>query len=483
MKRMLSELIPDIAIPLDLVVNGITDDSRRVEPGDLFIATQGLSNDGRNFIPEAIAKSAAAVFCEPPAPMQTRDLPIVEVPGLGVCKGEIASRFYGMPSEQMLVVAVTGTNGKTSCSQFIAMALNAIGRKCGVIGTLGSGIPNELEDPGLTTPDAISLQAKLASLLADQCDSVTIEASSHGLSQGRLNGTGIDIAVFTNISRDHLDYHDTFGDYKRAKQSLFKWPGLKGAIINLDDDYAEDIIKSLASDVRVITYGAQNRAADVHCESLLFRSDGFEANVVTPWGEGEVSANLLGDFNVNNLLVVLAVLGVLEKDMTVAMALVGQLPTVPGRMEILRQTGFPLVVIDYAHTPDALEKALMALRRHCIGKLWCVVGCGGDRDRGKRPQMGKIVAGVADKGVITDDNPRSEPSGKIIEDILAEVDDLSNIHIEPDRATAIEYALGQAGPDDIVLIAGKGHEEYQIVGGKRHVFSDQAEVRKHFGER
>ncbi|MEX1236883.1 MAG: UDP-N-acetylmuramoyl-L-alanyl-D-glutamate--2,6-diaminopimelate ligase, partial [Pseudomonadales bacterium] len=408
MERMLSELIPGITTPVDLSVKGITDDSRCVAAGDLFIAAPGIVNDGRQFIPEAVARSAAAIFCEPPAPETTLDIPIVEVPNLATRKGEIASRFYGEPSRQMLVVAVTGTNGKTSCSQFVAITLNAVGRKCGVIGTLGSGVPGELKDTGLTTPGAIGLQSRLALLLSEGCSAVAIEASSHGLSQGRLNGTAIDIAVFTNITRDHLDYHDTFGDYKRAKQSLFQWPGLKNAIINLDDDCAGDFIKALSSDVQVITYGAQNRGADVHCESLLFRSDGFDAQIVTPWGSGEVSANLLGDFNVNNLLVVLAVLGLLEEDITAAMLLAGQLPSVPGRMEPLKHTGFPLVVIDYAHTPDALEKALIALRRHCIGELWCVVGCGGDRDRGKRPLMGQIVATFADKGVITDDNPRGE---------------------------------------------------------------------------
>ena len=480
-RRKLSELLPGTDLPVDATVSGITDNSRDVVPGSLFVAVPGLANDGRAFIGDAIARHAAAIFCEPPVPAGDFPVPVIEVSGLAALRGEIAARFFGAPSAAMLVIAVTGTNGKTSCTQFIASALCSAGKKCGIIGTLGYGLPGGMQGAGLTTPDAIGLQRRLAALREMACECVSLEASSHGLAQDRLAGTAIDVGVFTNITRDHLDYHETFADYKRAKQRLFEWPGLSAAVINLDDPFAAELVRSVDEKTKVLTYSMVDHAADVCAKSIAWRSDGFDMQVATPWGAGTVSSKLLGDFNASNVLAVISVLGFMEFGLDEVLALVSGLEKVPGRMDVMRRAGMPLVVIDYAHTPDALEKALAALRRHVAGKLWCVVGCGGDRDAGKRPLMGKIASTLADAAVITDDNPRSEPSGQIIAQIVAGADK-SRILVEPDRAAAIALAIGEASEDDLVLIAGKGHEDYQEVSGKRVPFSDFAEVERIFGQ-
>ena len=479
MERKLSDLLPGTAMPADLAVAGLTDDSRQVQPGWLFLAVAGMAHDGRAFIGDAVERSAAAIFCEPPVPGVDYPVPVIEVPGLSAMRGEIAARFYDSPSAGMDVIAVTGTNGKTSCSQFIATALGSAGRPCGVIGTLGYGFPDALKDAGLTTPDAIGLQRRLAELRDMGCAAVSLEASSHGLAQGRLSGTEINIGVFTNITRDHLDYHETFEDYQDAKRILFTWPGLDAAVINLDDPFAADLVRSVADDVTLYTYSLANSSADIYAESIGYRPDGIDMTVATPWGRGEVSSELLGDFNASNLLAVIGVLGQMQFDMARIVKLVAALSKVPGRMDVLRAAGRPLVVIDYAHTPDALEKALLALRRHATGRLWCVVGCGGDRDRGKRPIMGKIASTRADQAVITSDNPRTEDPGEIIDQMVAGANS-ERVQVEPDRAAAIALAIGQASGDDIVLIAGKGHEDYQEVNGERRPFSDFVEVEKLF---
>jgi UDP-N-acetylmuramoyl-L-alanyl-D-glutamate--2,6-diaminopimelate ligase len=317
----------------------------------------------------------------------------------------------------------------------------------------------------------------------ENCDAVCIEASSHGLDQGRLNGTAIDMAVFTNITRDHLDYHFSFNAYLQAKKILFRWRGLQVAVINLDDEYATEFIEAVPGSTRVLTFSLRDDRADIHCDALLLRADGFDAEVVTPWGTGSLSSSLLGEFNVSNMLVTLTVLGLLEYDLTQSLARLGEIQTVPGRMDALSAAGFATVVIDYAHTPDALEKALKALRDHCKGELWCVVGCGGDRDAGKRPLMGRIASTVADRLILTSDNPRGEHPQKIINDILQGIDrETVTLTVESDRRRAIRMAVGQAVAGDIVLVAGKGHEDYQEVGQRRIPYSDYDEVRAAFGE-
>jgi UDP-N-acetylmuramoyl-L-alanyl-D-glutamate--2,6-diaminopimelate ligase len=479
---MLSELVPGSRLPADIAVTGITDDSRRVRPGDLYVAVPGMTVDGRSFIRDAIERSAAAVFTESPAPDVSVDVPMIEIDSLREHKGEIASRFYGEPSKSMLVIGVTGTNGKTSCSQFVAEAQTQAGRKSGVVGTMGFGVPGKLEDAGLTTPDAIELQAKLAQLAEMGCEAVCLEASSHGLEQGRLNGTALDVAVFTNITRDHLDYHESFDEYRRAKEILFRWPGLKAAIINLDDEFAGAIRSAVRSDVKVLTYSMERVDADIRCESIAMRQDGFDVDIVTPWGKGKITSRLLGEFNVSNLLSVVGVLGVLDVSLEDAIDQACSISNVPGRMDALRRPGFPVIVVDYAHTPDALEKALVALRAHCEGKLTCLVGCGGDRDRGKRPLMGEIATRLSDRAIFTDDNPRAEDSRVIVQEMLEGVDEPDRVTVETDRARAVRTAVTEAGESDIVLIAGKGHEEYQEINGQRVPYSDYVEVEKLFGE-
>ncbi|XOV87297.1 MAG: UDP-N-acetylmuramoyl-L-alanyl-D-glutamate--2,6-diaminopimelate ligase [Pseudomonadota bacterium] len=492
MSRRLSELLsaatppggyhPVAGFP-DLEIRHITGDSREVRPGSLFLAMPGISSDGRDYIADAINRGATAIFCEAPAPeLAMTAVPVIEVEDLASLRGVIASRFFGEPSTAMTVIAVTGTNGKTSCSHFIAQAINLAGRHCGVVGTLGFGVPPSLRNPGLTTPDAIQLQSILATLQNEGTDSVCMEASSHGLAQGRVTGTKVDIAVLTNLTRDHLDYHRSFSDYKAAKRILFELPGLRSVILNLDDEFGRELAVGLSGDVRILTYSQKDGAADVYCDSVVFREDGFDLEVVSPWGAEAVSSPLLGEFNVANLLATLCVLGLLGTEFPQACRIAGSLPTVRGRMEACREPGFPVVVIDYAHTPDALEKALVSLRPHTRGELWCVVGCGGDRDSGKRPLMGQVASRNADRAVFTNDNPRTEDPEAIIGEMLKGVEDRQRVQVLPDRRRAIRTALLGGGEHDVVLVAGKGHEDYQEISGIRYPFSDHGEVEQIFAE-
>jgi UDP-N-acetylmuramoyl-L-alanyl-D-glutamate--2,6-diaminopimelate ligase len=473
---MLSELIPELVLTTDMMINGICDDSRRVQAGDLYLATLGGSHDARDYVDEAMQVAAAAV-CE--LPFVSSHARVFEITDLHAQKGLIASRFWGAPSTRMTVVAITGTNGKTSCGHFIAQALTALGKKCGVVGTLGCGFPDEsLQGSGLTTPSALELQRMLGVLVSEKALAVTIEASSHGLVQGRLNGTDINLAVFTNISRDHLDYHPTYADYCAAKRQLFHWPDLRDAVINLDDEFGRQLLTELPTTVRPISYALVNTAADVFCRRVSYSNQGFEAELATPWGQGSLHSSLLGEFNVSNMLAVVAVLGLAGYDLSAILEAVGNLKNVRGRMDAISEPGLPQVVIDYAHTPDALEKVLKTLRVNCEGKLWCVFGCGGDRDKGKRPEMGRIATDCADHTIITDDNPRTEASVAIIADIERGVKANAVFLVEANRRQAIALALQSATSNDMVLIAGKGHEEYQEINGQRQAFSDYAEVAK-----
>ena len=475
MQRMLSQLLPDINLKVDVVVTGICEDSRQVGAGDLFLATAGLHHDGRDHIEEAMTKAAAAL-CE--APFESGHELVIVVDELTSLKGHIASRFYGDPSSRLLVIGITGTNGKTSVSHFAAQALTALNKKCGVIGTLGYGFPGNLQEAGLTTPAAVDIQRQLAKLSEQAAEAVAIETSSHGLVQGRLNGTKINIGLFTNISRDHLDYHGTFSDYRAAKQRLFEWPELQAAIVNDDDEFGRDIPAMLRREVQVVSYSVENTSASVFCRGVNYSLDGFEANLVTPWGSGLLRCKLLGEFNLSNVLGVVSLLGLLGYELSKILSAVAGLNNVLGRMDALAHPGMPLVVIDYAHTPDALAKALKALRVHCQAELWCVFGCGGDRDKGKRAEMGRVATDLADHLIVTDDNPRSETSAAIIEDIVAGTLPGRDMIIESDRGLAIHCALQKAKPGDIVLIAGKGHEDYQEISGRRLTYSDYAEVKK-----
>jgi UDP-N-acetylmuramoyl-L-alanyl-D-glutamate--2,6-diaminopimelate ligase len=482
---MLNELLPEQRDLPRLEIQGITDDSRMVEQGDLFIAVPGLNVDGRNYIKDVEARNAAGVLCESPAPPVETDIPVVPIENLKTRTGDIAGRYYGNPSERLLVVAVTGTNGKTSCCHFISEGLSAMGVRCGVIGTLGYGAldglsrhqPGSLLDAGLTTPGAINLQKQLSYLVNDACKAVALEASSHGLEQGRLNGTRIDVAVFTNLTRDHLDYHNDFEAYQKAKQRLFDWDGLQTAIVSRDDEFGKKLCDSINGRVQLLSTSITSSDADIYCRDIRQDNDGLRFSVSSPWGKARIKSPLMGRFNVHNLLSMLAVLGSKGYALDRIVSVIAQMGMVKGRMEVIRHANLPTVVIDYAHTPDALQKALQAVREHCRGELWCVFGCGGDRDKGKRPQMGEIASTLASHVIITDDNPRSELSMVIANDIVKGVVSGKDVEIETNRRVAIRKVLSNASPRDVVLIAGKGHEEYQEVMGKRFAFSDHEVVK------
>lgn len=448
-------------------------DSRQVRPGDVFAAFPGASSDGRRFIAQAIANGAIGVVWEADGFAWDANWRVanVAVSGLRDRLGALAAQVYGDPSAQMWVSGVTGTNGKTSCTHWIASALSRLGRPTAVIGTLGAGFVGDLSGGERTTPDAASLQEQLAALRARGASGVSMEVSSHGLDQGRVNAVRFSAALFTNLSRDHLDYHGSMDAYGAAKARLFAHPGLRHAVVNIDDAFGAELERTLdRSRVKVLSYGLGQ--GDIAGHDLDLSSRGMRLEIRTRWGNAVVRSALLGGFNAANLLGVFGVLlaaGVTPHD---AGDVLSEVEPVPGRLQLLRLPGKPLVVVDYAHTPDALEKVLETLRPLLPSgaRLLCVFGCGGDRDPGKRPLMGEVATRLADLAVITSDNPRSEAPLEIIEDIVAGAH--PSYHVEADRALAIQHALSQAGADDIVLIAGKGHETYQEIDGQRLPFSD-----------
>lgn len=492
MTIVLSQLLPGIALDTkadETPIQELTQDSRRVAPGILFLAVPGLRVDGRDFIESVIEKGAAAVVYENgdsyqlPATLQSCPIPLIGVTDLDSQMSLIASRFYQQPTQKMTVIGVTGTNGKTSITQFIAQALAAQHQRCAVIGTIGKGFLPNLQSTGYTTPDAINLQKDLAECLAQGADSVAMEVSSHSLSQHRVAGIKFDIAVFTNLTRDHLDYHGTMEAYGAAKSKLFQFPSLKYAVYNGDDEFGLQLLAQHPSHVQALVYSTHPKLK-VNCpmiiaEQITPTSQGFTIAVQTPWGKGLVHSPLLGRFNVSNLLAVLSVLGALQIPLAASIKALENLQSVNGRMQSFGgRNGQPLVIVDYAHTPDALLQVLSSLREHHPQKLWCVFGCGGDRDRGKRPQMGAIAAQHSDHIVLTNDNPRSEQPTQIAAEIQAGIPPNHPLYIELDRAAAIAYALQTAGPKDIVLIAGKGHETEQILGNQILHFSDIETVEK-----
>jgi UDP-N-acetylmuramoyl-L-alanyl-D-glutamate--2,6-diaminopimelate ligase len=456
----------------------ITADSRLVAPGFAFAAVRGARADGRDHIGDAIARGAGAVLWDDERFAWKPEWEVANAPvhDLRAHLGEIADFIYGSPSAEMWMVGVTGTNGKTSCSQWIAAALDVAPlHRAAVIGTLGAGFPGELASLPNTTPDAATLHALLARLRAAGAASTVMEVSSHGLDQGRANGVHFDVALFTNLTRDHLDYHGTMADYGAAKARLFAWPGLGAAVINIDDAFGQ----SLADDVRargakLLTYG--RTTGDVHATALATGDDGIALEVATPWGRGATKAPVIGDFNAMNLLGTLGVLLASGVALDAALASLGRLAPPPGRMQRLGGHGKPTAVVDYAHTPDALEKALAALRPSVAqgGELIAVFGAGGDRDPGKRTQMGEVAGRGADRVVITSDNPRSEDPQAIANAIARGVLDAGSrrYSVELDRAKAIRGAIAAADVGDVVLIAGKGHEAYQEADGVRTPFAD-----------
>ncbi|WP_338052542.1 UDP-N-acetylmuramoyl-L-alanyl-D-glutamate--2,6-diaminopimelate ligase [Rhodocyclus purpureus] len=467
-----------------VVAGGAADDSRSVRAGDLFLAYPGDFADGRDFVADAVRRGAIAVVWESadafvwPASVSIPNLP---VSGLRALAGPLAHAVCGSPAERLSLIAVTGTNGKTSVSQWLAHAYPA---PCGVIGTLGVGLPGRLVDTGFTTPQAATLARTLADLAGAGAAACALEASSIGVEEGRLNGAQVDIAVFTNLTRDHLDYHRSMAAYAAAKEKLFRWPGLRLAIVNMDDAFGRELA-ARSSARRVIGY-AQSAAARaaapqlgewVCAEDVVATGAGLAFRLVTPSGSAQVDTRLIGRFNVSNLLAVAAVLHDAGLSADSIAARLAALAAPAGRLQAVGGDGLPLVVVDYAHTPDALDNALGALRdvaRARGGALHCVFGCGGDRDPGKRPLMGEVATRLADSVVLTSDNPRSEDPQAIIDQIRQGAPGAA---VELDRAAAIRAAILAAAPADLVLVAGKGHEPYQEISGVRRPFSDLAEAR------
>jgi len=467
----------------DREVHGLAVDSREITAGDLFLACRGASTDGSLYVQDAIAAGAIAVVFEGDIDNAVADrIPMIRVSELQQQLGLIASRFFANPSQQLFVVGVTGTNGKTSCCHFLAQALQFNGDKCGVIGTLGYGLSNALQTATHTTPNPVVLQSHLRAIADAGAKHVVMEVSSHALEQARVAAVAFDVAIFTNLTRDHLDYHGDLASYGAAKQKLFEMPGLSHAVINQNDAFGMQLLTALPAGVKAVAYGLQDEPTLLSDDQLavygkMIRLDGagMELHVVTSWGEGVLrSDHLLGEFNARNLLAVLAVLLLMACPLQQALTLLAQVRNADGRMERLGGTGTqPLVVVDYAHTPDALQSVLAALRAHCRGHLWCVFGCGGDRDRGKRPLMGSVAEQFADEVIITDDNPRSEDAALIADEILAGIAQPNKVRVIHNRATAIRTALHSAAAGDVVVIAGKGHETYQLIGEQKRPFSDR----------
>ncbi len=511
--------------PADILVTDVTLDSRAVRPGALFLACRGTTRHGLAFAAQAVAAGARAILYEPEAAAEA--LPaaaaavraatvraatvrgaeaaasgngtvfLAEVPRLAQHAGTIADRFFGTPSQFLTVAGVTGTNGKTTSAYLLAQALTLMGRPAGYIGTLGSGLPGAIEPFGLTTADAVTVHRQLAALRALGAECVSMEVSSHALVQGRVNGVRFRAAAFTNLTRDHLDFHGSMEAYGAAKARLFEQE-LAARIINIDDAFGLELARRFQGATGRLILTTRRLAGDearravpgaefVCARDVRHTSAGSGLQIDSSWGRAPLTVSLLGDFNVENVVTVAGVLLSQDVPLDRVVAALGQCTAPPGRMEIVRAPhGGALAIVDYAHTPDALAKALQAARAHCTGTLRVVFGCGGDRDPGKRPMMGRTARELADEVIVTDDNPRTEDPERIVAHILAGLDSggsraaVRGVRVEHDRATAIRGALERSSAGDVVVIAGKGHEDYQIIGGERRAFSDQAVARAFF---
>ena len=487
--RPLAELTAGmLAAPAQLLVSDVTADSRAVTPGALFLACRGRTHHGMRFAHEALRRGARAVLYDPDG-MEAEALSgsphgafVAPLARLSEHAGVIADRFFGAPSAALTVAGITGTNGKTTCAWLLAQALEALPKPAAYMGTLGFGRPPQLTSTVHTTPDAVSVQRQLAALRALGAECVSMEVSSHALDQGRVNGVRFNTAAFTNLTRDHLDYHGTMDAYGAAKARLFRVAGLAHRVINVDDPFGAALAaEASAAQLTVTTRAAAFRAgyAGQYVRAVRVQPEptGLRIAIDSSFGKAELAVRLMGEFNVDNSLTVLAVLLAWGVPLEAAVRALGRCRAASGRMEMFGGRGLaPLAIVDYAHTPDALEKALRAARLHCAGKLRVVFGCGGDRDAGKRPLMGRIAAGLADDLIVTDDNPRTEDPAGIVADILAGIPRQAPLVIEHDRALAIRLALSRSLSDDVVLIAGKGHEDYQILGTGRRPFRDQEVV-------
>ncbi|MGS2719652.1 UDP-N-acetylmuramoyl-L-alanyl-D-glutamate--2,6-diaminopimelate ligase [Paraglaciecola aestuariivivens] len=476
----------------DIMISDLVLDSRDVAIHKAFIAIPGHALDGRDFIPQAISLGAKVIIaqCDELAEhghveMREQSI-IVWFFQLAENLSALAGHFFQFPANSMSVIAVTGTNGKTSTVQLCGQLGSLMGEHCATIGTLGAGMV-DIERPALgsknalnTTPDAISMQRLLAEFVGEGAYQVALEASSHALVQHRIKAVKTDIAVFTNLSRDHLDYHGTMSAYASAKRLLLSQPELAFAVVNANDIEHKAWLSHLPSGVELVLFGQELNQAELkqgqkYCSAsqVSYSNSGMVMQIQSSWGEAEIKAPLLGEFNVSNLLAAIASQLCLGKSLAHIASITALLKPVAGRMEIFAKAKQPSIVVDYAHTPDGLEKALLAARQHCHGKLWCVFGCGGDRDKGKRPLMGEIAQSLADHIIVTDDNVRNEDPQQIVQDILAGCTQPELISIEHERKSAIKQAVSGAGPDDLILVAGKGHENYQIIGKQKVAYDER----------
>lgn len=482
----------DVPASLDKTVSGICNDSRRCTPGCVFLACDGITSHGLDYIDQALRLGASAILWEPgrvQAPTVPEGIPVIAVEQLSALAGPLAARFHGDPASELTVIGVTGTNGKTSVAHLLANALDALGRRCAVAGTLGNGLPGALHEASHTTPDAVTLQSFLADMRDEAADCLAMEVSSHALSQHRVAGMNFNTAVFTNLSRDHLDYHGDLESYAAAKRRLFEMSSVRSIVVNADDRVGREILADAPSERRRIGFAASPESfRDIEVDFRLLVSEiSFDAAGITVRLELnderlDFRAPLFGRFNALNLVAVFGVLLALGFPPRKIVDALQSVKPVRGRMQHVGGGDAPTVIVDYAHTPDALRQVLLAAREHAAGKVLCMFGCGGDRDRGKRPEMAAIAEGLADRIVVTDDNPRTEDGDRIIEEILAGFSDSERVEVERDRAVAIRKLVASADSSDVVVLAGKGHEDYQIVGNERRHFSDLEEAQRALGE-
>ena len=477
-RPLLSDLLAGFAEAPALPVDGISTDSRALQPGFVFLAVQGLTSHGLDYLDAAIDAGVVAVAFDATTGTAPRDaaVPMIPVTGLAQHVGEIANRYYGRPSEQLRVFGVTGTNGKTTVAWMIAQAGALLDQRCGYLGTLGHGIDELETGEGMTTPPTVTLHECLAEFVAEGAAWAAIEVSSHALSQHRVDGVKFDTALFTNLTRDHLDYHADMADYFESKSRLFLECGPQHRIINLDSEFGAQLASRCGPDVVTVSTNfdrVTNGRPYVFVRSVVVGDEGSDISFVSSWGDGRFTLCVPGDFNVANAVLVLALLLRKGIDVDQACDVMSLLTAPPGRMQRVAAPG-PAVYIDYAHTPDALELALRALRAHSRGRLWCVFGCGGHRDPGKRPQMGRAAERQADHVILTNDNPRGEDPAEIFDDIVAGIVNPDRVTVIEDRAAAIAWAVRQADESDIVLVAGKGHENYQQLATETRPMSDYA---------
>lgn len=480
---------------LALSINTLQLNAQDIQPGDLFIALQGNTTHGKIYLPEAFKNGAHAALVENNTLLTLKVVSsepfIIEVPNLRQQLGYIANYFFDQPSEALAVIGVTGTNGKTSSAFYIAQLLEHLKCRTGYLGTLGCGFPEALTPSSLTTADAISVHQNMRDLKTKGAKAIAMEVSSHALDQHRVNGVQFSTAIFTNLTHDHLDYHKTMEAYAACKARLFHMPGLKHAIVNLDDPYANELIKNIPDSAEIFgvttevseekrssSFEALRLQGILYAQNIDYTPDGLTFTLDSPWGKANIKTALLGHFNVHNLLTTLA--AVLTRGHAFS-DVIAQLPTIkptPGRMETHQRGQSPTFIIDYAHTPDALDKLICAAKQHFNGKIFCIFGCGGERDKAKRPVMGRVAEQHGAELIITNDNPRSEAPEHIMADILSGLTEPARAKVEPDRASAIQWALSQANAQDVILIAGKGHEDYQIIGNQKRDFSDKRIVTK-----